>query len=50
MENFFEPQLNLSSPGPPRNLVFCFDGTWNDPEDLYEPGGDITNVFHHYSS
>lgn len=27
-----------------RNLVFCFDGTWNDPSDIYEKGSDITNV------
>jgi uncharacterized protein (DUF2235 family) len=24
-----ETEINIKSPGPPKRLVFCFDGTWN---------------------
>ena len=46
MKHSFTPQLDLKtrSSKPGRNLIFCFDGTWNDPTDAFEKGSDITNV------
>lgn len=44
MKNTLHTQLNLQRSGKSRNLVFCFDGTWNDPSDAYEKGSDITNI------
>ena len=43
MKNSFTPQLDIQV-DKPRNLIFCFDGTWNDPTDAFEKGSDITNV------
>ncbi|MEL6253071.1 MAG: DUF2235 domain-containing protein [Bacteroidota bacterium] len=33
-----------------RSLIFCFDGTWNDPSDIYDKGFDITNVLKTYNA
>jgi uncharacterized protein (DUF2235 family) len=44
MQNTINTQLNLQQRRKPKNLIFCFDGTWNDPSDAYEKGSDITNV------
>ncbi|MEM7656663.1 MAG: DUF2235 domain-containing protein [Bacteroidota bacterium] len=40
--HIFDP--NLPAEGGSRNLVFCFDGTWNDPSDVHELDSDITNI------
>jgi len=44
MRNSFKPNFRTNARTTGRNLVFCFDGTWNDPSDMYEKGSDITNV------
>lgn len=38
----FDPELKAEAG--PRKLIFCFDGTWNDPSDVHELDSDITNV------
>lgn len=34
-ENSAEAEVNVRSPGPPKRLVFCFDGTWNTLDAQY---------------
>ncbi|MEZ4829317.1 MAG: DUF2235 domain-containing protein [Bacteroidia bacterium] len=50
MKNTHHTQLDKLSGGKPRNLIFCFDGTWNDPSDKHEKGSDITNVLKTYEA
>ena len=44
MKHTIQTQLGQQRNPKPRNLIFCFDGTWNDPSNAYEAGSDITNV------
>lgn len=44
MKTTLHTQLDVQRRRKPKNLVFCFDGTWNDPTDAYEKGSDITNI------
>lgn len=51
MKNTHHTQLNQAANREnPRNLIFCFDGTWNDPSDQHEKGSDITNVLKTYNA
>ncbi|MEM6805966.1 MAG: DUF2235 domain-containing protein [Bacteroidota bacterium] len=48
MRNSFRPDFKTRTRAMARKLLFCFDGTWNDPSDAYEKGSDITNVLKTY--
>ena len=50
MRNTFKPDFRVNTRTLPRTLIFCFDGTWNDPSDAYEKGSDVTNVFKTYEA
>ncbi|MDX2245716.1 MAG: DUF2235 domain-containing protein [Bacteroidia bacterium] len=50
MKNVHHTQLGQSAGQKSRNLIFCFDGTWNDPSDKLEKGSDITNVLKTYNA